>query len=99
MERVQQFVCLPAVFTETTRATVASEGGYVSFSGTWEVEHVTDVFKVRLELRNLTVEEGSREGMYDSITLTVLRGRPRHLAFSIFNGDFDDLVYEPEGTN
>jgi len=72
-------------------------GGYVSFNGTWEIEHVSDVFKVRLELRNLTVDEGSREGMYDSITLTVVKGQPRCLAFSIFNGDFDDLVYEPQG--
>lgn len=72
-------------------------GGYVSFNGTWEIEHVPDVFKVRMELRNLTVAEGSREGMYDSITLTIMRGQPRRLAFSIFNGDFDDLVYEPQG--
>lgn len=72
-------------------------GGYVSFNGTWEVEHIPDVFKVRMELRNLTVEDGSREGMYDSITLTVMRGHPRRLAFSIFNGDFDDLVYELQG--
>lgn len=71
-------------------------GGYVSFNGTWEVEHIADVFKVRLELKNLTVDGGSREGMYDSITLAVMRGHPRRLAFSIFNGDFDDLVYEPQ---
>lgn len=74
-------------------------GGYVSFNGTWEVEHVPDVFKVRLELKNLTVEGGSREGMYDSITLTILRGKPRRLAFLIFNGDFDDLVYELQDSN
>jgi len=74
-------------------------GGYVSFNGTWEVEHVPDVFKVRLELKNLTVEGGSREGMYDSITLTILRGKPRRLAFLSFNGDFDDLVYELQDSN
>ena len=74
-------------------------GGYVSFNGTWEIEHISEVFKVRLELRNLTVDEGSREGMYDSITLTVMRGKPRNLAFHIFNGDFDDLVYELEDSN
>lgn len=71
-------------------------GGYVSFNGSWEVEHIPDVFKVRLELKNLNVDGGSREGTYDSITLAVMRGHPRRLAFSIFNGDFDDLVYEPQ---
>lgn len=69
-------------------------GGYVSFGGEWALERTPNLFEVRLEMRGLKVEGGPDDDMFDTIILYVMKGQPRGLAFSIFNGDFEDLVYE-----
>lgn len=71
-------------------------GGYYSFSGSWTIERSSDVYVVKIEWKKLEASGGGgRSALPSDVSLHIFNDNPRSLAFSIFNGDFDDIVFEP----
>jgi hypothetical protein len=74
----------------------SSTGGLVSFTGRWTVEKSSAVYVVRIEIQDFDLKESAGRSDYPRlVTLHIMRGSPRSLAFSVFDGsDFNDHVYE-----
>lgn len=68
----------------------------VSFAGKWTVEKSSEVYVVRIEIQDFDLKESAGRSDYPRLmTLHIMRGSPRSLAFSVFDGsDFNDHVYE-----
>jgi hypothetical protein len=51
---------------------------------------------VKIEWKKLEASGGGgRSDLPSDVSLHIFNDNPRSLAFSIFNGDFDDIVFEP----
>jgi hypothetical protein len=78
-------------------------GGYYTLSGTWRVNKVSDDYVVQLHLSTAQISgqpaEQARAVFRESRTapqtldVHLMKGRPLALGFSIFNGDFDDILF------
>jgi len=78
-------------------------GGYYTMSGTWQVNKVSDDYVVQLHLSTAQISgqptEQARAVFRESraapqtLDVHLMKGRPLALGFSIFNGDFDDILF------
>jgi hypothetical protein len=78
-------------------------GGYYTMSGTWQVANQSDVYVVRLQLSTAQISDQppkqaravfqESRAAPQSLDVHLMKGRSLRLGFSIFNGDFDDILF------
>ena len=74
-------------------------GGHYSLAGAWSVAKSSAVYVVKLAIASAQMTEGpsTNDGKDRKapaeLNLHIIEGSPLLLGFSIFNGDFDDVVF------
>ncbi len=81
-------------------------GGYYTFHGTWRIAKQQSVYIVDLSISQITGENVPSDAELNryfmsrvprqNLRLDILRGNPFSVGFSVFNGDFDDIVFSRE---